>query len=79
MKAFVFKYVSLIGGLNNLVEQGETFIVHQLTDAPNALSLAKAIEQVKEASLYSKPKFVSGALEVGERFETVNWSVVRIE
>lgn len=79
MKAFVFKYVSRIGGLNNLVEKGDTFIVHQLTDLPNAMSLTNAIEQVKQATLFSKPKFVSGALEVGERFETVNWSVVRIE
>lgn len=78
MKAFVFKYESLIGGLNNLVEQGDTFIVHQFSDVPNALSLANAIEQVKEVTLYSKPKFVSGALEVGERFETVNWLVERI-
>ena len=78
MTSIVLKYESLIGGLNNLVEQGESFLIEQLDARPNASLLADHIERIKEADLFSRPRFSAGPLEVGESFQTVNWRVVRI-
>ena len=78
MASIVLKYESLLGGLNNLVEQGDKFLIEQLDPRPNPALLASHIEQVKDAALFSRPKFFAGTLEVGESFETVNWRVERI-
>ena len=79
MSSIVLKYESPLGGLNNLVEQGEAFLLEQLDARPNPILLASHIEQVKDTILYSRPRFASGPLEVGESFETINWRVVRVE
>ena len=79
MASIVLKYESLIGGLNNLVEQGESFLIEQLDARPNPILLANYIERIKDVELFSRPRFASGPLEVGESFETINWRVVRVE
>ena len=79
MASIVLKYEALLGGLNNLVEQGEAFLLEQLDARPNSTLLANHIEEVKDAVLYSRPRFSAGPLNVGESFETINWRVVRVE
>ena len=78
MATIVLKYEALLGGLNNLVEKGETFLIKQSDSRPDSTLLAEYIEEVKGADLYSRPTFYGGILEVGESFETVNWRVERI-
>ena len=51
MASIVLKYESLIGGLNNLVEQGESFLIEQLDARPNPILLANYIERIKDVEL----------------------------
>ena len=78
MASIILKYEALLGGLNNLVEKGETFLIKQSDPRPDSTLLAEYIEEVKGADLYSRPTFFGGILEVGESFQTVNWRVERI-
>lgn len=73
-----FKYESLLGGLNNLVERGDSFTVYQTKPLPDYIALWKAIEEQKRALLFSKPKIEGPELEPGEVYETISWRVERI-
>ena len=70
-----FKYESLIGGLNNLVEKGDSFIVFQRKASPDYIALWKAIEANKRSLLYSKPQVKGPELAAGEVFETLSWRI----